>query len=109
MIISTGLNNHDVINYHTVKFEDKKIEDDQFAKELKYQEDHLQTKDLTKKYNKIMHYLNYEYKQNQQDMDNNILRDNALQDIYEVQNFNKTIQAHVIYRENQKGTKVAFT
>jgi len=109
MIISTGLNNHDIVNYHTIKFEDKKIEDDQFAKELKYQENNLQVKDLTKKYNKIIDYLNYENKQEQRDINNKILRENTLQSIYEVQNFNKTLQAYATYKENQEGTKVAFT
>jgi len=109
MIVSTGLNNHDVINYHTVKFEDKKSEDDQFAKELKYQEQHIQSKDETKKYTKIMDFLNREYRQDKQDMNKRILRENTLQSIQDIKVFNKKVQAYSVYKENQEGVKVFFS
>jgi len=109
MIISAQLNNNDVINYRVAKVEDKKIDDDEFAKELKYQENHLRTNARRKRYKKMMHYLVQEHRQIQKSIDNQILRESILQNINEVKKFNEEIQAYGAYKENQDGIKVYLT
>ena len=109
MIISTQLNNHDIINYHTQIFQDKKSKTDHFIKELSYKEQHTETKIKTKKYNQMMEYLTHQVSQEKQKMEKQILRENTLQNISNVKRLNKKIKALEVYQENQEGVKVFFS
>ena len=109
MIISAQLNNHDVINYHTKVFEDKKSKYEQFKKEVYYQNHHTDAKNKTKKYAQTIQYLTHQYKQENQNIDKQILRENTLQNINNVKKLNEKIRAFEIYQENQEGVKVFFS
>ena len=109
MIISNQLNNNDVINYHIFKYEDEKIVEDNFSKELQYQESHLKTQKSSQQDRKNIDLVNYENRQKKQNINNIILRENTLESLNELKQFNKKVQANAIYKENQEGMKVFFS